>query len=416
MKSVMNQCLFPAKIGAGRFALEHLPFDLGSYGASRPMVICSEEADSESTLAPLADAFRGSGISLGVFSLSGDATPETVKEAWGHFSEGGFDSVIAVGGGVIMDVAKALCVAGGAGPDALRNLMQGGRRVVGQAPLAWVPTLDLDGFETTPSFRLKGQTLEAMEVAPRIITIDPRMMSGKVKNTLSEAALRAFVSALCLYEADISATLSRPYAHMVAGRVLAGLFPLLAANEETPGLFSRLKARWFTPCREEEMAFVTALALSGSLYPALKKSLTGHLAHSLSEGARVSEPVLAAVLLPSVLEYAHKVRGEDLSDLLLSLGDRDTQCATPRSQRSEKGLSMIREALNRLWFVSETASPRTLSEAGVEIESLADIGAQVAESVTGWQPHEVEALLVGAYTDIPFETRTTPVKSAEEVA
>lgn len=98
MNTNITQFVFPSKIGAGTRAMEHLPYDLSGFGAVRPMVVCLESLDTGGELNPLEDAFRGSGLTFGVYAMEATPTMETVREAWTHFHDGGFDAVIAVGG------------------------------------------------------------------------------------------------------------------------------------------------------------------------------------------------------------------------------------------------------------------------------------------------------------------------------
>lgn len=414
MKRVMNQCLFPAKVGAGRFALEHLPFDLSGYGASRPLVVVTEEADRAEVLKPLEKAFRGSGLSMGIYTMDGGATPDAVKEAWGHFSEGGFDSVIAVGGGAVLDLAKCLSVAGGAGPDALRALMKGEERCQGQAPLAWVPTLDLDGREAWPVATMGDNELFSMDLVPCIITIDPRMMVGGTSETLIEAAMGALASALSLFEGDMAGSLSRPYARMVSRQVMAGLLPMLERQDET-GLLARLKGAIWSPSREDEMAFVTALALSGALYESYNQSLTAALARVLAQPGRHSQNTLAAVLSPSVLSWVHRKGEVSLSPLLMALDGPEAFCAAPQDQRAELGIMRVRELLNRLWYATETRFPRTLADLGLATDALGTLCDAVCEGLEGWSAQDVEAILMGAGLSLSRMEEPQVVESTEEV-
>ncbi|SCY84750.1 Alcohol dehydrogenase, class IV [Desulfoluna spongiiphila] len=414
MDTGVTQFLFPSKIGAGARALEHLPFDLGGFGAQRPMVVCSGELDSEGGLKPLEAAFKGSGLTFGVYAMDDIPSLETVREVWTHYDEGGFDAVIAVGGGAVVDVAKGLAVAAAGGPEALRSLLADGGTAGATAPLAWVPTLALTGREAAPEAALESRLIQGTCLCPNLIAVDPRMLANQGHTGLAEAGLGALAAALSLYDSGAVNPLARPYARLTAQRIIAGLTPLVFKPREPGGRLSR----WFGSegKREEEVAFVTAMAVSGGLLPEARKSTTFVLADVLAPVATVSREVLAAVLLPTVLEYAHRVRGEELSDLLAALGDLDLLCATPVQQRTEAALAMVRETINRLWLFSEGGLPRTLSEAGLERETLLGLCEQASAMVEGWQSHEVETLLLSAYNGTRLDPRNQSTRAIQEVS
>ncbi|GEM_PF-179843 len=413
MDTGVKQFVFPSKIGAGSKALEHLPFDLGGFGAVRPMVVCTADLDKEGGLKPLEDAFKGSGLTFGIYGMDEEPSLEIVREVWTHYNDGGFDAVIAVGGGSVVDVAKCLTVAAAGSPDALRTLLSEGGTADNTAPFAWVPTLELTGREAAPEACLGGQILHGTALSPNLVAVDARMLSARGARGLAEAGLGALASALCLYEAGNVNPLALPYARLAARQVMNGLEPLLSAPEEK-GLLSR----WFGmgEKREEEVAFATAMAVNGSLRQEARKSLTFVLAEVLAPVSRCSREVLAAVLLPSVLEYAHRVRGEDLSDMLSAVGDLDLLCATPVQQRAEAALALVREKINGLWLLTEAELPRTLAEAGIERETLLGLCDEASGMAEGWQCHEVETLLLAAYNGTRPDPRNQSTRSPQEAS
>lgn len=414
MDTGVMQFVFPSKIGAGSRALEHLPFDLSGFGAQRPMVVCADDLDKGGGLTPLEGAFKGSGLGLGVYGMDEAPSLEAVREVWTHYSQGGFDAVIAVGGGAVVDVAKCLAVAAAGGPEALRRLLGDGGTVGVTAPFAWVPTLAMTGREAAPEALLGGRTLHGPALSPNLIAVDPRMLADVPGFGVAEAGVGALAAALSLYESGGVNALALPYARLTAQRVMAGLDLFLSPRDEKRGRISR----WLGlgEKREGEVAFATALAVSGGLLPEAQKSLTFALADVLTPVSRCSQGVLAAVLLPSVLAYAHRVRGEDLSDMLSALGGLDLLCATPVQQRAEAALALVREKINRLWLFSEAGFPRTLAEAGIEREALGDLCDRASARADGWQRHEVEALLFAAYNGTRPDPRNQPTRAIQEVS
>ena len=395
MAAGVNQFVFPSKIGAGLKALEHLPFDLGGFGSVHPLVVCMGSVDTADGLKPLEQAFKGSGVAFGVYGMDDEPSIEDVREAWKHYSDGGFDAVIAVGGRGVVDVAKCLAVAAGTSPDTLRDLLVSDGQATVTAPLIWVPTMELTGMEAAPEAFLGGRSLHGTALVPNLIVVDPRMLGSYDKRALAEASLGALAVALSPYGAGALNPLALPYARLASRQVMVGLEPLLSRPEGATGALARFFKKGEK--RSEEVAFVTGMAVAGSLYPEARKTFAFVLGDVLAPVSRCTREVLSAVLLPTVLEYASRFKGVDLSSMLSALGDLDLLCATPVPQRSEAALAMIRQKINCIWLATEAGLPRTLKEAGIEREALLGLCDEAAAMADGWQRHEVEELLLAAF-------------------
>lgn len=240
-----------------------------------------------------------------------------------------------------------------------------------------------------------GEKINGTALSPNLIAIDPRMLSPRNPYAVAEAGLGALATALCLYEGGEVHGLIRPYVQLSVRQVMKGLLPLMRPRK-TP---QKGALRWFRKekGREEEVAYVTAMAVSGALEPEAKKSLTFGLANGLAPLSRVSTEVLAAVVLPWVLNHVHGPKGRDLSSMLMALGGMETLGATPTPQRTGAALALLQEKINRIWLETETRLPRTLKEAGIPRESLLECSQGIASAMEGWDSQEIEALLLAAY-------------------
>ena len=124
MPAVSFSC--PAKTCAGTRALDHLPFELGAMGASKPMVIQDQKSHAAGLAKHLKSAVSASGMTLGISApLPEDSTPDApalfVRDLHDRFREKGFDALIALGSAPAADAAKALNIAVSLGPDALQQ-------------------------------------------------------------------------------------------------------------------------------------------------------------------------------------------------------------------------------------------------------------------------------------------------------
>ena len=101
---------YPTRVitGAGRIA--ELPDACRAYGIARPLLVTDRGLAETDLIAGISQRVRDAGIPLGVFSdVRGNPTESNLQAGISAFKAGGYDGVIAVGGGSALDVGK--CVA-----------------------------------------------------------------------------------------------------------------------------------------------------------------------------------------------------------------------------------------------------------------------------------------------------------------
>ncbi|MEQ1519425.1 MAG: iron-containing alcohol dehydrogenase, partial [Usitatibacteraceae bacterium] len=99
----------PVKIVAGHAALEHIPFELSMLAASKPMILTDKGVRSAGLLRHLTEVLAASGMATPtVFDdVPPDSSLETVQRAAACCQSNRCDSILAVGGGSVIDTAKA---------------------------------------------------------------------------------------------------------------------------------------------------------------------------------------------------------------------------------------------------------------------------------------------------------------------
>jgi alcohol dehydrogenase len=106
----------PLKINCGSRALDHLPVELAAVGARSPLILANGDAIGKKRLKTVIDAFRTSGLTLGIYDrLTDRLQTERLSILATVYRDGGRDSLIAVGNGPTVDMAKCLnaIIAGG---------------------------------------------------------------------------------------------------------------------------------------------------------------------------------------------------------------------------------------------------------------------------------------------------------------
>jgi alcohol dehydrogenase class IV len=159
--------------GAGRAA--ELPEVLAGLG-SRVLVCTGADPDRQAGL------LGGLGLPTAVFPVPGEPTVDVARAAAERAREHGADVVAAIGGGSVIDTAKAVAMLLGNGGDPLDYLevVGSGQKITRPAlPCVAVPTTAGTGAEVTanavlaaPEHRVKA-SLRSQLMIPRVALVDP---------------------------------------------------------------------------------------------------------------------------------------------------------------------------------------------------------------------------------------------------
>ena len=162
-------------LGAGRSA--ELPSIVGDLG-SRALVCTGSRPQRH---AELLDRFT---VPHNVFAVSGEPTLDMARAATALAGEDGADVIVAIGGGSVLDLGKAVAMLLGNGGDPLDYLEVVGRgRKITQAsvPYVAVPTTAGTGAEVTanatlvsPGHGIKA-SLRSPGMLPRVALVDPTL-------------------------------------------------------------------------------------------------------------------------------------------------------------------------------------------------------------------------------------------------
>lgn len=209
----------PSNVLFGRGACTQLPDLLKTLNARKPMVLTDPGVAKTKVMADFVQLLRGNGIDFELFTEVVPEPPVHCLEAARKQAEavGGIDSVIGVGGGSAMDVAKALALVlkhGGRIHDymGVGNVKQRG------LPTILVPTTAGTGSEVTPIAILTDteQQLKVGIVTPLILPdislVDPALTDSMPPHITAATGMDALTHAI---EAMISKK-TNPYSQALA--------------------------------------------------------------------------------------------------------------------------------------------------------------------------------------------------------
>ena len=152
---------------------------LAAEAGKRPLVFCGRDPDRYRRLL---DGLKEAELDFTVFSVSGEPTVELVQEAAAGARREGRDSVVGIGGGSVLDTAKAvsaLLTNEGEVVDYLEVVGKGKEISRPAAPFLAVPTTAGTGSEVTrnavlsvPSLKVKA-SLRHRLIIPAAALVDP---------------------------------------------------------------------------------------------------------------------------------------------------------------------------------------------------------------------------------------------------
>lgn len=354
----------PVKVIAGHAALEHIPFELVALGAKRPMIITDKGVRANGLLAPIEAAFASTEVELGFIfdDVPPDSSLQTVRAVAQAYRSHQCDAIIAVGGGSVIDTAKASNILVTEGGDDLTQYSGAHNLPKPLKPFFVIPTTSGTGSEVT-MVAVVSDTEKNVKLAfasnylmPHAAILDPRMTQTLPPHLTAMTAMDAMTHAVEAYTCLAANPMSDAYAIAAIKKVSTHLFDVLDHPSDAQGRLELAQA-----------STMAGVAFSNSMV-----GLVHSLGHALGAVAHLPHGLCMNLFLPYVLEYNKEVNGDKIADLLLPLAGADIYAQTPADQRADKAIAMLLTMRDRLYAL--TKLPRTLSETGkVSKEQLDEV-------------------------------------------
>ncbi|WP_455595556.1 iron-containing alcohol dehydrogenase [Acinetobacter pecorum] len=356
----------PVKIIAGHAALEHIPFELATLGAKRPLIITDKGVRANNLLAPIEAAFEMADAAI--VAIFDDVPPDsslgTVRSAAKLYRENYCDAIIAVGGGSVIDTSKATNILVSEGGDDLLKYSGAHNLPKPLKPFFVIPTTSGTGSEVTmvavvsDTEKNVKMPFASYYLMPHAAILDPRMTQTLPPHLTAMTAMDAMTHAVEAYTCMAANPISDAYATAAVKKISTHLFNVLDNPADAQGRLELAQA-----------STMAGIAFSNSMV-----GIVHSLGHSLGAVAHLPHGLCMNLFLPYVLEYNKDVNGDKIADLLLPLAGADIYAQTPAHLRADKTIATIMTMRDRIY--SLTKLPRTLRETGKISEAQLD---EVAE-------------------------------------
>lgn len=351
----------PQNITFGMGSLDKLPAILKENKLDHVFLISDRGLESIGVVKRVQDIIEAGGIKCTPYlDVLPNPTVDNVNEATGLFKGCGATSIIALGGGSPMDVAKAvgvLATHGGKITD-----YEGPNKVPGPVvPTIAIPTTAGTGSEVTASSVITDESrnykfsILSYEMLPKYAVLDPSLIMTAPASIAAACGVDALIHAI---EAYIS-TAASPFTDAMAEKAME----LIGGN-----------IRQFVANRKDEEAACAVMAgstFAGIAFAWAKLGNVHALSHPVSAFFHVAHGVANSILLPTVMEFnalADKGRYEVIYNYIKE-GNADFEGFRPE---------MLIEEIKKM--NADLNIPASLSAVGVTEESIPAMAADAMKS------------------------------------
>ncbi|PTS75567.1 alcohol dehydrogenase [Aeromonas sp. HMWF036] len=350
----------PVKLLAGEQALEQLASELASLGARRPLLLTDKGVNATGLATLLANVLAEGELPVAAIwdEIPADSSTAVVERIAKRYRELDCDSLVALGGGSVIDTAKAVNILTSMGGDHLLDYSGAGCLTRPLKPLAVVPTTAGTGSEVTLVAVIKDEAsgrkvpFTSPFLLPQLAVLDPRLTQGLPLNITAATAMDAMTHAIEAFIGTAKNPVSDALALMAVEKIASAL-PQIIHDPQNKQLRLQLA----------EGSTLAGMAFSNSMV-----GLVHALGHSLGARCHLPHGLCMNLFLPTVLDYNRPEVDSEMARLLLPLVGAERFAATPAHQRAEATITAIRTLRDTLWQAVKL--PRTMSEAGVSDRSL----------------------------------------------
>ena len=341
------------RIISGHDALEKIPEALTRLMAARPMIVTDKGVASAGLIDTVLKAV---GNSLSIAAVADDVPPDSdlvvVNSLARKYLERGCDSIIAVGGGSVMDTAKGINVIV---TERARDLMEfSGANSLKRPlrPLIAIPTTAGTGSEVTAVAVIKDHDrhLKMLFVSnflmPDVSVVDPRMTLTLPPAVTAATGMDALSHAVEAYTCLAKNPLSD--AHALAAIKLIG--------------DNLLKVTLDPGDREGRLSMANAATLAGIAFGNSMVGMVHTIGHSVGAVCGVPHGVCMAILLPYGLEYNRHKNSRLTAELLFPLAGPKVYAKTSRERRADEVIARIRMLNQGLHDATNGRHPRSFKE------------------------------------------------------
>ena len=350
----------PVKLMAGEQALEQLAGELAGLGARRPLLLTDKGVSGTGLATLLANVLAEGELPVADIwdEIPADSSTAVVERIAARYRELECDSLVALGGGSVIDTAKAVNILASMGGDRLLDYAGAGCLTRPLQPLAVVPTTAGTGSEVTLVAVIKDEAsgrkvpFTSPFLLPQLAVLDPRLTQGLPLNITAATAMDAMTHAIEAFIGNAKNPVSDALALMAIEKIANALPKVLQSQQD----------------KQLRLQLAEGSTLAGMAFSNSMVGLVHALGHSLGARCHLPHGLCMNLFLPTVLDYNRPGIDPELARLLLPLVGAERFAATPATERAQAAIQALCALRDSLWQAVKL--PRTLREAGITDKGL----------------------------------------------
>ena len=341
------------KVIAGHDALEKIPGALAQLHAKRPLLITDKGVSGAGLVDTVIDDIRDE-IDIGAVAddVPQDSSLTVVNRLAVLYRANNCDSIIAVGGGSVMDTAKGVNIVVSENADDLMKFSGVGALKRALKPLVVIPTTSGTGSEVTMAAVIKDHerhlkmAFASYFLLPDIAILDSRMTLTLPPHLTASTAMDAMAHAVEAYTGLGKNPLSDANAIAAISLICSNLVQVVQNPSD----------------RDGRLALANGATLAGAAFSNSLVGVVHCLGHATGSVCGVPHGVCMAILLPYGMEYnMHKV-AHITGELLLPMVGAEVYAATPKHLREGGAVAYIRKLNQSLHDATDGRHARFFAE------------------------------------------------------
>lgn len=348
------------KIISGKYALENISFELSNLKASKPLILTTNSMIKNGQLKIITDSLEKAKIEIGPIykDIPQDSSVDVVNEISELYRKNNCDSIVAIGGGSVIDTAKGVNILVSTGTDDLKEHM--GLEIIGGKlnPFIVIPSTSGTGSEATLvsviSDTSRNVKLEfiSYSILPDVAILDVRMtktLPPRLTASTGIDALTHSIEAVTGYQKNPFST--------VYGLTAIELISMYLKKAVENG-----------KDEEARIAMANASLMAGVAFSNSMVGIVHAIGHACGSVSHVAHGDAMTILLPHCMELNISVCEDEYARILLAFSGPDIYSKTPKEERGRKCIEEVRSYILELNKIS--GLPTRLRDVGVNKEDF----------------------------------------------
>ena len=351
------------KIISGEGALENIAFELINLKASKPLILTTNSMIKHGQIDIITKALKDAKIDVGLVfkDIPQDSSVDVVNKISKLYRENNCDSIVAVGGGSIIDTAKGVNIL--VSTDSTDLIDQMGLEIVGGSlnPLIVIPTTSGIGSEATlvsviadPSRQLKLEFI-SYSLLPDVAILDHRMTESLPPKLTASTGIDALTHSIEAVTGFQKNPLSTVYA-LTSIELISKYLKSAVENGKD---------------KEARLAMSNASLMAGVAFSNSMVGIVHAIGHALGSVSHVAHSDAMSILLTHCMELNLSHCEEAYGRILLAFSGPDIYSQTPKKERGKRCIEEVRHYIMDLNQMS--GLPIRLRDVGVKKEDFGKI-------------------------------------------